>query len=320
MSIFSKLSYYEIKIEDDLFLNRFPSGKTVYSGVSMEKKAVFPSLQDKATFDASVLELSRFLTALNSIQGNFYDFFWFVPASEPTTSANIIHWMSTLYFQSNGTIVSSKNPDFSLSVHLKTQSLPGQAIDAPPIFKAADGNRFVTLGYKKKPKQTDVVLHENAKITVSGLSGYVLYGEHLEPSETSKMDDFWKQYQDQGTPIKMEKHNASAAYRALMEEGGFQIGASTAYYVGKDSYPGRDARYWEFDTFGYKRGSESHMVCVVVEGNPPDTLPEPVDTEECSKGVILPVEVALAEFRVGGAYPPAFPAHVNQLKHCLGSV
>jgi hypothetical protein len=323
---FDKISYFEFSINlngEKVYVDRFPSDKTTLEpGLKIPKGLrVFPEI----LADTFTRDFFLFLTSLNSIHGNFYDFLWFLPNIDVHTVENIFSWLTSLYFavdeNANVLIKSSIKSDFQVSVHLKSRSLPGQAIDAIPIFKTKDNQLFVSLGYKKKPKCVEVVFPHFVE-RMEGLSGFVLFGEHLEPSETKRMDELYEKFVTNGNKsIELNKHTSSPAYRALMEEGGFELEDSTAFYVGKDATPGRDDRYWwKFDGYGYERVSISHMVTIIVSGTPPASLPEPKDTEECSKGVILPVEVALAEFRVGGKYPPAFPAHVNQLKTCLSIV
>jgi hypothetical protein len=87
-------------------------------------------------------------------------------------------------------------------------------------------------------------------------------------------------------------------------------------YVGKDDTEGRDIRYWTFGEFGYKRNSFSYTVRVDISGKPPMSIPEPTDTKECSKGVIITYDEAMREFKKGGKYPSAFPSHVRQLRMC----
>ena len=319
--IFKNLGYVEFILphnDDKIYVDRFTSDKTETVSFNPHEKfiQVFENI-DKTSFFS---DLYSFIDSLNSIQGNFFDFFWFMPVAEKYRAEFIFDWMSSLVLNTEESCLTTPlHTSFRMNVFVKKTSLPGQAIDAPPIFRTSSQQKFVALGYKNKPPPFSVEFLY-ATIPVGGLSGYIILGEHLERSEVARMDELYeafKQLPESQKYIELNTHNASPAYRTLMEEGGFKIVNSKALYVGKDDTPGRDARYWTFQDFGYERISQSHMVCVIVDGDPPENMPDPEDTFECSKCVILSEEVILKEFRVGGLYPPAFPAHVNQLKHCL---
>ena len=327
--MFKNISYFEFIDAGNKYVSMFPSTKTTYS-------TPMPKLFD-TVFNASLKDEDQFLHLLYAMKKNnfgFLDFFWFLPlpVNKVYSDSEIVIAIKSLYYEplsrtpnyGVANIKSSLYKDFEKKVYIKDTSLPQEAIDTIPLFINTETNtQYVALGYKKKSDDISVLFRNATKITVLsvGIYGYVLYGEHLEPSEKAAMEDVEKTAVGK-YPYQIKDKQVSPALRCLLEEGGFNLTSKDCkcYYLGKDFHEARDSRYWTFGDdviFGYNRPSFSHTVCVVIEGNPPKELNEPKDTDECSKGILITKEEALKEFNVNGKYPPAFSSHVRQLRMCF---
>jgi hypothetical protein len=214
-------------------------------------------------------------------------------------------------------------------VYLKNAPLPQEALDTFVFLKdAKSGKMYIVLGTKRMSPTITVHFTDGRTIEVleTGLYGNVIVGEHLEAHEKKTMNETYFRYlknrEETGRDfLKLDQKTASAPIRSLIEELGFvPTKEFTPFMIGKDTLPGRDARYWddEFEgvRYGYKHNSSSLMVAFV---GPFElvTLGEPLDTYECSKGQIVELEYALREFRVGGKLDCAFPSHSRMLRDAV---
>jgi len=321
----TQFSYFEFN-SSGKYVSLFPSNKTTFAGS-------LPSLHTPV-FEDVKMNIFNLLTAMKDNKLGFFDYFWFIPSSKDVhtyTEKYIQIVMDSLYYepvsssQHYGTvnIRSYLNPEFIKTAYIKDNSLPQEAVDVIPIFTDDSmGDRFVVLGYKKKSDDVTITFEDNQSISLLsvGIYGHVIFGEHLEPSEKAKMEKV--HFDANGVyPFSMNSKEISPVLRTLLEEGGFELKNSECkcMYVGKDDMKGRDIRYWTFGEggmFGYERTSFSYTVRVDISGKPPVSIPEPLDTKECSKGVIITYEEAMLEFKSGGKYPPAFPSHYRQLHMC----
>jgi hypothetical protein len=130
-------------------------------------------------------------------------------------------------------------------------------------------------------------------------------------------------------PVKMASKDISPVLRTLLEEGGFQLSKKECdcFYVHFDNRPGRDGRYMTYQTkddtepiFGYMRDSTSDTVVVLVKGKVPEVLPNPRDSAECDKPIIVKAKDALNLLTSGDKhFSPAFKAHIFQIAVALNS-
>ena len=321
--MFNTISYFEFIVNEKVFIDRFPSDKTQYVKTKLEGK-LFPSITKSGTF---MTDLFSFLSSLNEFHFGFHDFFWFIPKKMEYDADELYRYCSSLYFYNDSVtnevqIRMTSDKNFIQVIHAKETSLPQQSIDCIPIFVTSKNQKFVTLGYKKKSVSVKINFpYHTINVLSVGLYGSILFGEHLEPAEISRMDALNDEFK-KTSPIYIElnSHQASPAIRAVYEEGGFKLEKSRAFYIGSDSTPRRDPRYSVFGEYGYDRYSISHMVCVLIAGEPPAVLPHPIDVQECSTAIIVPEEVAVKEFVIGGIYSPAFTSHIRQLRKCLDMI
>lgn len=330
-NMFNNLSYFEFLSHDGQYVSRFPSGKTTAGHMplsGMYHNYLFPQMHKVTTSELTTL-LSQHLRALAENSFMFSDFYWFVDPKYTSAIVSlestvyediqIVEWMKSLYYEycdsqtphhAKCTIRSLLNPEFSLVCHITSASLPQEAIDSIPVCRDKSGLRVV-LG--RRAANPPVVV---SGITVQGKPGYVLYGEHLLPEKKREIETLYGKFLESGqTSMRISTQDASEALRAIYEEGGLQLdGQVEAYMLKKDDAPGRDIRYWTFgpaNQYGYERLSSSYNVLLMIPTI--DTLPEPIDTMECQKGVILSADMARHEFRVDGKFEPVFPSHVRQL-------
>jgi hypothetical protein len=206
------------------------------------------------------------------------------------------------------------NSEFSVVCHVTSASLPQEAIDSIPVCRDKSGLRVV-LG--RRAANPPVVVSE---IVIQGKPGYILYGEHLLPEKKREIESLYDKFLQSGkTSMQISTQDASEALRAIYEEGGLRVdGQVEAYMLKKDDAPGRDLRYWTFgpnNQYGYQRLSSSYNILLVIPTI--DTLPEPIDTTECQKGVILSEKTARDQFCVNGNFEPVFPSHARQLTAAL---
>lgn len=344
--MFKNLSYFEMRTEDGEYLSRFPSTKT-RAGSECDTHAgkyLFPSLNNCSSISAleyNIIVLTNHLRALSANSFMFTDFYWFVdlqragavisPESIVIDIADLYRWLSNLYIYSGADnytsvhhtkyiIRSTQDRDFSLECYKTLDSLPQEAIDSIPVCRDAKGLRVVLGRRAANPPvivKNRVVKNGDEEIVIAGKPGYVLYGEHLLPEKKREIENLYSRFLESGkTSMKISTQDASEALRAIYEEGGLVIeGQVEAYMLKKDDEPGRDLRYWKYGNYGYERVSSSYNILLVIPTI--DKLPEPIDTTECQKGVIVTEKVARSEFIVGGKFEPVFPAHVRQLALAL---
>ena len=294
----------------------------------MSSKLVFPENDEL---------LSCHLQTLANNAFQFPDFYWFVdpkgagaritPEKIVYNGSRIIEWMRSLYYDNEFestpnhikcTMRSTLDKDFSIVCYITSSSLPQEAIDSIPVCRDSNGFRVI-LG-RRAANSPVCVMFGDTEIEIRGVSVYVLYGEHLLPEKKRQIEQLYKTFLDSEKPsMKISTQDASEALRAIYEEGGFIVdGQVEAYMLKKDDAPGRDARYWTFGScnqYGYERISSSYNILLVIPTI--DKLPEPIDTTECQKGVIVSAETALQEFRQNGSFEPVFPCHVRQLALAL---
>ncbi|NDH69465.1 MAG: hypothetical protein EBY22_16535, partial [Gammaproteobacteria bacterium] len=67
-------------------------------------------------------------------------------------------------------ITSSLDPTFKLTVYMKSDPLPQEAIDVIPVFEAENGEKFLILGTKKKSPMVSLNFENFFKKSVSVLS------------------------------------------------------------------------------------------------------------------------------------------------------
>ena len=321
----AQFSYFEFINSSGKYVSLFPSNKTTFSGS-------LPNLETPV-FEDLEIDMFNLLNAMEKINLGFLDYFWFIPSSKDNTYTEkyILTAMKSLYYEPVSTtahyglvkIRSYLHPEFVKTAYIKDNSLPQEAVDVIPVFTDDSmGDRFVVLGYKKKSDNVTVTFEDKEPITMLsvGIYGHVIFGEHLETSEKAKMEMIHATANG-NYPFSINDKEISPVLRTLLEEGGFALSANQCKckYVGMDNVKGRDIRYGTFGEggmFGYERTSFSYTVRVDISGKPPMSVPEPVDTKECSKGVIITYEEAMREFKEGGKYPPAFPSHCRQLRMC----
>ena len=327
MTALPRFSYFEFwDLVRDVYVSLFPTDKTLITDVRnfpQEGDKVFPSVYGNDT------EFMHMFHAMKENDFGFFDNFWFIPKTQTHYTLDYIKsWMDSLVYVPNEltpsykryTIVSKLDPNFKLIVYVKNQSLPQEAIDVIPVFTNGE-TKFVALGHKKVSPLisiTDGNIY-NKVLFSTGKYGFVIFGEHLEPSEKSSMNELASQFQ--GTPIEMKERQISSSLRALFEEGGFKVDNDMGqfFYVHRDSRPGRDDRYWTYNTdefvFGYNRESVSHTVLVLMKGDMPKMMNDPADADECDKGIIMTASDAVEILLDSGA----FFSHAFQLCITLNS-
>jgi len=318
-----RLSYFEFwDCARGIFVSLFPTEKT-----TLDSKSNFPSEGDQVFPTAYNQPDSVFIElffAMKERDFGFFDNFWFVPKTFPVyTLENIKTWMHSLVyvpesdtmFYKRYAIKSKLDPTFNLVVFVKSQSLPQEAIDVIPIFD--DGmSKYVAIGQKKISQPVSISTQERVHpITLlsTGKYGFVIFGEHLEHTEKQVIYDVASRFT--GSPIEMTQREISSSLRTLFEEGGFSISDCSGkfYYIHEDSRPARDDRYWTYETddnvFGYKRISTSHTIVLHIKGQAPETLNDPDDIQECSRGIVVKDSDAIDLLVDSGA----FFSHVFQL-------
>ena len=347
--MFNSLSYVEFRTHDGQYVSRFPSEKTT-AGVMPKTRNVFLATESSTAIHvrdvmesgidprelmlSENLDLVYHIIALAKNSFIFTDFYWFLDPKEAGSrviggktiydAPRIKEWMESLYYEEKFemtpyhvkcTMRSTINPTFSLSCYVTSSSLPQEAIDSIPVCRDSSGFRVI-LG-KRAVSPCVVVMDGKIEIEVKGMPGYVLYGEHLLPEKKRQIEELYNEFLKTDKEfMKISTQDASEALRAIYEEGGLKIdGQIDAYMLKKDDAPGRDARYWTYGSrnqYGYKRVSSSYNILLVIPSI--DTLPEPIDTIECQKGVIVSIDIAMEEFRENGKFPTVFPCHARQLK------
>lgn len=330
-----------MRTDDGEYLSRFPSTKTQAGSVSTlyAGSYLFPALCVRCTKTERkpfIDELAKHLRELSTNSFMFVDFYWFValqraggvisPESIVIDIDNLYTWLSSLYIYSNFddytsphhtkyVIRSTQDWEFSMECYKTLDSLPQEAIDSIPVCRDANGLRVV-LG-RRAANPPVIVKNGDEEIVIAGKPGYVLYGEHLLPEKKREIETLYSAFLDSGkTSMKISEQAASEALRAIYEEGGLVVdGQVEAYMLKKDGAPGRDLRYWKYGNYGYERVSSSYNILLVIPTI--DKLPQPVDTAECQKGVIVSENTARQEFCQGGKFEPVFPSHVRQLALAL---
>lgn len=325
-----RFSYFEFwDLTNDIFVSLFPTEKTTITDSSNfpdDNQPVFGNF-----FSFTDVDFTLIMKSLKENKLGFYDTFWFVPPGKThMTLVELQEWMLSLkYHPCHQTphyhqyrITSDLDPDFSQIVYVKNESLPQEAIDVVPVFISEHSKQHVVLGWKKQSpviKISSPLSDEPIDILTVGLYGSVLFGEHLEKDEKAKMDELASSFKNK--PIYMKDKEVSAALRTILEEGGFELKSDNCecYYIHTDTMPSRDPRYWTYDfedhNFGYTRESRAHTVLVMIEGKIPETMPDPKDHLECSKGMIVERKRAIETLLQSGA----FFSHVYQLSIALNS-
>lgn len=331
-----QLSYFEFyELSKDIFVSLFKTTKTTFDEDRMPKAGdrVFPNLPNDYFF-------YRLILALQKNNFGFYDTFFFLKKKADYTLSEIKEWMSSLVYQPTTNITecygecyltSTIDPEFKLSVYVKSDPLPQEAIDVIPIFKSANGENYVILGTKKKSPNITVSFDERKKtvdVLSVGLFGKVILGEHLEEKEKKRMEETRANFSNKA--VQMSSKDISPVLRTLLEEGGFKLDSAQidCYYVHFDNRPARDPRYTIYNTkgddkdeiFGYMRDSTSDTVVALIKGEPPVELPDPVDSVECDKPIIVKAKDALSLLTGNDdRFAPAFWSHVIQLAIALNS-
>lgn len=336
LDFFSTFSYFENRT-DRGFLSLFPSGpgKCYYTGeIPTNGESVF-QIQTNDIY----LQLKLFLNELKKNNFGFSDFFFLMPQSELYIASEIIEWYKSLYYTDGITqngickiqIKSLLDSSFQISCYLKDTSLPQEALDTFVFFCDSEKNIYTALGTKRKaPIVTINFVDDQICILKIGMFGTVILGEHLEPAEKKEMNDAFASFQEhqqktKKNVMKVQTRQMKPSMRTLVEEFGFrsdQFDFDT-YIIGKDNRDGRDPRYWTFgkqNQYGYKRQSESLMVSLISHCEIPTEIPDPIDIDECSKGVIVSIDYALKEFNETGKLQCAFPSHPIQFKMCVNEL
>jgi len=340
-SVFSGFSYFENKIDNMCFVSAYPPGpnRCVYTGdLPVTNTYLFKDLFSQYSPEELSTQLYDFLASLSAETFGFADFF-FLLKDFPSQlySESIIRWYSSLYFSDSvmvdgvcrATVRSDDDDSFTKTVYIKDTTLPQEALDTF-VFFASNNKIFTALGNKvKSPSLTINFTGQEKKLDVLkvGMHGTVILGEHLEAYEKKDMntayEEFLKNKETTGQEfLKIKGRAVKPAMRNLAEEFGFKSDdfQFDTYLVGMDTLDGRDPRYWTFgnnNQYGYQRPSQSLMIALVAHCDAPDTIPEPEDTHECTKGVIVSTEYALQEFSTSGKLKCAFPSHPRQFADCI---
>jgi hypothetical protein len=345
---FLRLSYFEMFALGG-FISRFP---TTASEITNPLTRIISPLNNNGAFfscgcDTKVWSDSfdSYMRTLADNNFGLCDLFWWLPpqlfaTGQPIDSALLWKYVSSTEFALGEvtkhhqviTIKNSLHPEFSVVSFYKDTPLPGEAIDVVPCFVTPSGKMYSALGYKKESPRIPIRLGSGEVINVlhTGIFGNVIFGEHLLPSEKSSMDKLRVQFEAVGEqPIFVSHREMSAAMRTLAEEAGFKEKDAKLFYVGfsqTDDDPCRDSRYGrvyngETRMYGHVVGriSSAHTLCCVFHCDPPSN-PVPEDQEECGKPTILPISSIRRNFRVGGLFEPAFPAHVDQMAAVLNFI
>jgi len=338
-------SYFEVRRGAE-FMTRYP-GAT--------EPGTIPT--DPRVFNMRDLHENGLMDFIEAVTANKFcvsDFLWFLPLNflkpgATYSASDVIAWMESLRFDMlsfkdnmspskdkvisiERKIMSTLDPEFSCPAYLASTSLPQEAIDSIPMT-IRNGKLYVALGRRAKCIPIVITDSHGNTIICHGNPNYILYGEHLEPKEKDALVALYAAFLATGLDyMAMPSRKASAALRALAEEGGFVVEADDVlvYILKKSEEPGRDLRYWIFSAgegkpmFGYKRNSFSYNILFVL---PTLDIEEPLDTFECQKGAILSAEVALHTFCRGGSiarvgeedlrFEPVFPAHAGQMEMAI---
>jgi len=330
-----QISYFEFyELSKDVFVSLFKTTKTTFEKNCMPQtgERVFPLIPDDSFF-------YKQMVALQKNNFGFHDCFWFMPKKNTYTISEIKEWMASLVYNPTPNVTmsygecfltSTIDPSFKLTVYLKSDPLPQEAIDVIPIFKSADGEKYVILGSKKKSDNVCVNFgaDKNVNILSVGLFGKVILGEHLEEKEKKRMEDIRKQFSNKA--VQMNSKDISPVLRTLLEEGGFKLDSTQidCHYVHFDNRPARDPRYTIYnrngddkdEVFGYMRDSTSDTIVVLIKGEPPAELPDPLDSVECDKPMIVKATDALSLLTGHDPrFKAAFWSHVYQLATALNS-
>lgn len=224
---------------------------------------------------------------------------------------------------------------FETKLYARAQTAIQEAMDLFLLYvkekPEADGSRKImtTLGYKKRSEKfwigTKTTLRSVLKIGMTGhLPGP---GEHLEANEKKEVNEMRAQHAQeisQGIPVRLADVSRIST-RAAAEEVGVDLDLEKQvgrFCVGVHDRDGRDPRYWTFERetpseiqqFGYQRPSYSILIAALIPCKEfPKELGDPTDTTECAKAQLVDFELLCREFHANGKYPPAFPAHVEQL-------
>ena len=336
MDFFSTFSYFENKT-DYGYLSLYPSGP----GKCQFTKALPQNSQSVFQIEgASIyIQLNLFLKELKKNNFGFSDFFFLAKPSDSYTASELVEWYKSLYYENgimeNGIckiqVKSTVDNTFSKCCYLKDTPLPQEALDTFVFFCNDKGNIYTALGTKRKaPSVTISFVADQINVLKVGLFGTVILGEHLEAFEKKEMNEAFAAFQlhqkkTSQNVMKIASRNVKPSMRALAEEFGIRSDEFNfdTYIVGKDTRDGRDPRYWTFgnqNQYGYQRQSESLMVAMLSHCDAPTEIPEPLDIDECSKGVIVSVENALKEFTETGKLKCAFPSHPVQFGMCVAEL
>lgn len=254
--------------------------------------------------------------------------------------------LSSLYIKSatreknhDALIVGSHlDKSFEVKLYARAQTAIQEAMDLFLLYvketPEPDGSRKImtTLGYKKRSERlwigTKTELRSVLKIGMHGhLPGP---GEHLESDEKKEVNEMRARFAkeiSQRIPVKLSDVSRISS-RAAAEEAGVNLDLEKKvgrFCVGVHDRDGRDPRYWTFNRktsfglqqFGYKRPSYSVLIAVIIPCKEfPTELGEPTDTVECAKAQLVDFKHLCNEFKNSNKckYPPAFPAHVEQLQ------
>jgi len=334
---FSNFSYYETKTKNG-FLSRHSCDSTYTKDLPKNGDFVFPEMFTEQMTSLQN-QLLKFLNVLFDNNFGFNEtFFLLKEVPKEINAAHLLNWYKSLYFENakleKGTCVvdvkSNLDTTFSKSVYIKDEPLPQEAIDTFVFFASSSGKIYSSFGTKVKTDYVNICFPgKNIIIQVlkTGIFGKVILGEHQEENEKQDMMDSYSDLikhteKTKCEYLKITGRKVKPAMRALAEEFGFKSDdfKFDAYIIGKDTKPGRDPRYWTFgkdNEYGYERKSESVMVALIAKCEAPATIPQPEDTKECSKGVIVDVDYALREFTKTGNLKCAFESHPRQFGMCV---
>lgn len=222
--------------------------------------------------------------------------------------------------------------------------------DKNEVESVSHSKRVVTtLGYKKRSESIRIIFNESdchdtrssmdsvygkrnvLEVLKIGMFGYIAGpGEHLEQNENEietvnaiRRDHTYEIANNIPVEIPLAR---KITRRTVAEEVGIEFDENAdikVYLIGIHDRPGRDPRYNSYisldhagsATFGYYRNSYSLIVAAVVPCKYiPEVLPEPLDSEECSKAQIITFEELYKEFKKNCRFIPAFPSHVENVE------
>lgn len=257
-------------------------------------------------------------------------------------AGNIATHLASLYIK---TVTRAKNHDvlivgshndsaFEIILYARAQTAIQEAIDLFLLYVKEeiginDSRKIMTtLGYKKKSDNYQLCSKtELCNVLKIGMTGHLPGpGEHLEANEKKEVNKIRTDHAvniAQNDPVRLTDVSRIST-RAAIEEVGVNLDLEKhvgRFCVGVHTRAGRDPRYWTFNQktihgttiFGYERPSHSIMIVAIIPCKKFPELGEPTDTVECSKAQLIEFDHLCQEFRFGGKYPPAFPAHVEQL-------